>query len=66
MKVEFIVNTDINDGVRFLLKNQNLEKQITTKKSIIVLHLQLIVYLLFMAILMILFMKMNTKRYCLV
>lgn len=66
MKVEFIVNADINDGRQIFIQESEFRKAKIMMKSIIVLHLLLIVYLLSMATLMISLIQMNMKRYCLV
>lgn len=63
MKVEFIVNTDINDGRQIFIQESEFKKQRIMKKNTIVLHLQQIVYLHSMVILMTLLLQLSTKRY---
>ena len=62
MKVEFIVNADINDGRQIFIQESEFRKAKIMRKSIIVLHLLLIVYLLSMATLMISLIQMNMKK----
>jgi hypothetical protein len=47
MKVEFLVNTEINDGGRFLFQLQNSKRRETMMKSLIVLRLQRMRFLRF-------------------
>lgn len=66
MKVEFIVNTDINDGRQIFIEESEFRKAKNNEEEYYSFAFATNCLLLFMVILIISFTKMNMKRYCLV